>query len=451
MAMRTHPIPLRLQLHFDPLIQLARDHFEGLDDLRRCPSISLPDALMAGFAMFSLKDPSLLAFQRRTLDHNLQTVFGLQSIPSDTQLRTILDAVDPADVRPVFKGIFNQLEERKVLDDYRILGGHYLVALDGVEYFSSKSVHCDNCQTRNHANGTRTYCHQMLGAVLVHPDHSEVIPLAPEPIQRQDGAGKNDCERNAARRWLQRFREDHPDLKVIVTEDGLSSNAPHIRDLEAAKVSYILGVKPGDHKYLFERLSERLEVGDVVQVEDRDAKTGVVRSYIIATDMGINEANQDVLVTVVHFVETDAKGKTKQWTWVTDLDVTADNVREVARAGRARWRIENETFNTLKNQGYHYEHNYGHGENNLSVVLAMLMMLAFLVDQVQQRANSIFQEALKKKGAKCALWESMRQLFASFEVTSMEDIYRAMAFGFERPRLGALVRDPGSSDPGNSS
>ena len=145
MAMRTHPIPLRLHLHFDPLIQLARDHFECLDDPRRCPSISLPDALMAGFAMFSLKDPSLLAFQRRTLDHNLKTVFGLQSIPSDTQFRPILDAVDPADVRPVVEQIFTRREERKVLDDYRILGGHYSIALDGVEYFSSKSIHCDNC------------------------------------------------------------------------------------------------------------------------------------------------------------------------------------------------------------------------------------------------------------------------------------------------------------------
>ena len=293
--------------------------------------------------------------------------------------------------------------------------------------------------TRRHGNGEVSYCHQMLGAVIVHPDHSEVIPLAPEPIQRQDGDEKNDCERNAARRWLGRFRRDHPVLEVIVTEDGLSSNAPHIRDLMAADVRFLLGVKPGDHRHLFDRLGERLEAGDVTTVEDVDARTGVIRSYVIAKDMSLNEANPDVRVTVVHYLETDAEGQGRQWTWVTDLEVTAENVREVVRAGRARWRIENETFNTLKNQGYHFEHNYGHGEEHLSVVLAMLMMLAFLIDQVQQRCDPLFERARKKKGPKCALWEAMRQLFATFEVSSMREVYEAIAYGYVRPKLSALV------------
>jgi hypothetical protein len=451
MAKRTQALPLRLHLHFDPLIQLARDRFEKVPDARRCPTIPLADALMSGIAMFSLKDPSLLAFQQRTLDHNLKSVFGLQVIPSDTQMRTILDEVDPEQLRPTFKDVFTQLEGGNLLNDYRILDGHYLVALDGVEYFNSKKIHCPCCQTRNHSNGTTSYCHQMLGAVLIHPDQAEVIPLAPEPIQRVDGQEKNDCERNATRRWLQRFREDHPNLKIIITEDGLSSNAPHIRDLKDANVHFILGVKPGDHKHLFQQLGERLEADTVEQVEEVDAKTGVIRSYIIAKEVRLNEANQDVLVTVVHYVETNAKGASSQWTWVTDLEVTKQNVREVVRAGRARWKIENETFNTLKNQGYHFEHNYGHGEKQLSVVLATLMMLAFLIDQVQQKCNSVFQDAMKKKGTKRALWEAMRQLFASFEVSSMEEIYQAMAFGFSRPKLSTLVQSPGSDEVGDTS
>ena len=438
-------------LHFDALARLARDRFEEIPDSRRCPAIPLPDALMAGFAVFALKDPSLLAFQRRALDHNLQSVFGLQVIPSDTQLRTILDPVDPDGIRPLFGAIFHELECGKVLEDFRLLDGHYLIALDGVEYFRSKKVRCPCCMTRQHANGEISYCHQMLGAVLVHPDHSVVIPLAPEPIQRQDGEKKNDCERNAARRWLVRFREDHPDLKVIVTEDGLSSNAPHIRDLMSADVRFILGVKPGDHKYLFERLGERLEAGDVTTLEDIDAKTGVIRSYVIAKDMSLNEANPDVRVTVVHYLETNAKGQSKQWTWVTDLEVTTKNVREVVRAGRARWRIENETFNTLKNQGYHFEHNYGHGEEHLSVVLAMLMMLAFLIDQVQQKCDPLFEAAREKKGPKCALWEAVRHLFASFEVGSMREIYEAIVYGYARPKLSDLVVNLGQFEVSNTS
>jgi hypothetical protein len=153
----------------------------------------------------------------------------------------------------------------------------------------------------------------------------------------------------------------------------------------------------------------------------------------------------------VHYLETDAKGQAKQWTWVTDLEVTAGNVREAVRAGRARWRIENETFNTLKNQGYHFEHNDGHGEENLSVVLAMLMMLAFLIDQVQQRCDPLFEAARKKKGPRCALWEAIRHLFASFEVGSMREIYEAIAYGYARPKLSNLVANQRRGETCNTS
>ena len=221
----------RRHLHFDALVQLVRQRFARLPEQRRCPDFSLTDTLTAGLALFSLKDPSLLAFCRRARDHNLRSVFGLEAIPSDTQMRTILDEVDSERLRPAFKDVFRQLQRGKILEEYVFLGGCYLVALDGVEYFRSSKVHCEHCLSCQHGNGEVSYYHQLLGAVIVHPDFPEVIPLAPEPIQRQDGQTKNDCERNAARRWLRQFRKDHPHLPVIVTEDALSANAPHIRDL----------------------------------------------------------------------------------------------------------------------------------------------------------------------------------------------------------------------------
>ena len=429
----------RRHLHFDALVQLVRRRFEQFPEPRRCPDFSLADTLMAGLALFSLKDPSLLAFCSRAVDHNLRKVFGLSAVPSDTQMRAILDDVDPLLLRPLFKDVFRQLQRGKVLEDYAFLEGCYLVALDGVEYFCSQKVHCDHCLTRQHKNGTASYYHQMLGAVIVHPDFPEVIPLAPEPIQRHDGQQKNDCERNAARRWLARFRKDHPHLPVIVIEDALSSNAPHIRDLQAARCHFILGVKPGDHQHLFERFVERAEAGQVGTLDVVDPATGTQHSYLFAHGLSLNEANQQVQVNVLQYVQTDADGTSHEWTWVTDLGLSVANVGQVARAGRTRWRIENETFNTLKNQGYHFEHNYGHGQKNLCTVFALLMMLAFLIDQVQQRCNPLFRAAWEKKERKCALWEAMRHLFASFAVSSMREIYEAIAYGYERPPLRPLV------------
>src|SRR6266567_1635246 len=190
MSQATSKGRLRRHLPFDALVALARRRFQKLPEQRRCPAFALADALLAGLALFSVKDPSLLAFQRRALDHNLRSVFGREAIPSDTQMRTILDEVTPDQLRPVFKDLFRPLQRGKVLEEFVFLEGCYLIALDGVEYVSSQKVHCDPCLTRQHQNGTITYYHQLLGAALVHPDCAAVIALAPEPIQRQDGQHK---------------------------------------------------------------------------------------------------------------------------------------------------------------------------------------------------------------------------------------------------------------------
>ena len=143
------------------------------------------------------------------------------------------------------------------------LDGYYLLALDGTGYFSSTTIHCASCLHRVHRNGTITYTHQMLGAAIIHPDVRAVIPLMPEPIGTHDGTDKNDCERNAAKRFVVKLRQDHPHLKFIVTEDSLSSNAPHIETLQHHDLHYILGVKEGDHAYLFLQVQAAEHAGRV--------------------------------------------------------------------------------------------------------------------------------------------------------------------------------------------
>ena len=124
------------------------------------------------------------------------------------------------------------------------------MALDGTGYFSSKTLHCASCLHKGHRHGSRTSYHQMLGAAILQPDVREVIPLMPAPIVQQDGTAKNDCERNAAKRFLVKLRQDHPPLTCIITEDSLRANAPHLESLRAYDLHYILGVKAGAHAYL---------------------------------------------------------------------------------------------------------------------------------------------------------------------------------------------------------
>jgi hypothetical protein len=417
----------RKGLSADSLCHLVRDAFGKLPD-HRDPKATIPlaDALSSAFAMFSLKDASLLAFDQRRNDQNMKTLFGIGRIPSDTQMREILDPLEPDLLRPVFNDVFRQLQRGKALEPLVFHNGCYLLALDGTGYFSSNKIRCDCClEKKNKQTGEVTYQHQMLGAAIVHPDYKEVVPLAPEPIQKQDGSSKNDCERNAARRLLRKIRQEHPRLNLLVVEDGLASNAPHIRDLVELRMHFLLGVKPGDHGFLFERVAEAFQQD---RVTTKSWKEGKVTCEIAFTHkLPLNESNQDLLVNFLHYAEYDEDGhRRKYFTWITDQRITRGTARHLVRGGRARWKIENETFNTLKNQGYHFEHNFGHGTQNLSVVFAMLMMLAFLVDQVQQLCCPLFRAVWKKLKTKRALWDNLRSHFRHFTFTSMQHLYEVI-------------------------
>ena len=272
------------------------------------------------------------------------------------------------------------------------------------------------------------YQQQMYAAAFVHPDSKVVIPVFPEMITRNDGTGKGDCERKASKRFFREFRREHPHLKVIVVEDALSSNAPHIQELKELNLRFLLGAKPGDHQALFASLQQAAEEGRASELEyldPSDQTTGHFFRYL--NQVPLSKSHPDHLVNVLEYHQIDKNEKITKFSWVTDIEITKENVYTLMRGGRARWKIENETFNTLKNQGYNLGHNYGLGKKNLSGVFTILMMLAFLIDQAQQLGCWLFQEALEKRGSKRSLWERIRSIFDLFGVDSMETILRAIA------------------------
>jgi len=421
------------------LLKRVRSGFDKIVDHRAGnASIRLSDALMSGFGMFSLKDSSLLEFdERRTKDQNLKQVYGLKAVPSDTQMRAILDPVSPEGIKPIFKEVYQVVKQNGVLEQMKFMG-HYLVSLDGSGYFSSKKVHCTNClERKNSKTGEITYHHQMLAGAIVHPDKETVIPLAPEPIIKQDGERKNDCERNAAKRFMAQLRADHPAEAFIITEDALSANAPHIRELQKYNLRFILGVKAGDHAFLFEQVAQAHQAGQTTEYDV--SHKGVTHRFCFINQVALNASNQDIRVNFIEYWEIKGD-KVQHFCWITDLPVTKLNIFDLMRGGRARWKIENETFNTLKNQGYNFDHNYGHGQQNLSVNFALLMMLAFLVDQVQQLAFPLFQAVLKKEGSRKRLWQHLRALFYTLEFASLEDIFRALLYGYKVKEV--VILDP---------
>lgn len=435
---------VRKHLNADNLLTLIRKDFQKVPDRRaKNAKISMDDALMSALAMFLLKDSSLLAFDTRRLEEpdNLHTIFGITHIPCDSQMRTMLDPLELSSLRSPFLTVFRHLQRGKDFAKLAFYEGHYLLSADGTGYYSSEKVTSPYCMGTKKKNGSTLYQQQMYAAAFVHPDAKVVIPVYPEMIHKQDGIAKNDCERNAAKRFFSDYRREHPHLKTIVVEDALASNGPHIRHLQQLNLRFILGAKPGDHAALFRRLHQAVDEGTAKKVrhlDDNDKKKAHFFTFV--NGVPLNDTNPDLLVNVLEYTQIDKDEKMTTFSWVTDLPITEGNVIELMRAGRARWKIENETFNTLKNQGYNLGHNYGLGKKNLSAIFTLLMMLAFMVDQAQQLGCWLFQAALEKKRAKKYLWEDIRGFFHHYEVDSMENILRAIAFGYERNKLLDVIK-----------
>ena len=244
---------------------------------------------------------------------------------------------------------------------------------------------------------------------MIHPDVRAVIPWMPEPIVQQDGTSNNDGERHAAKRCVATLRHAYPHLQFIVTEDSLRANAPHMETLQDHHLHSILGVKEGDHALLFRQVQAADQAGRVTHDVRHDRATGCVHRFRLVNQVPLHASHAEVRGNFIAYWERH--GETVQHCrWVTDLRVSTRNVLHLMRGGRARWKIDNETFNTLKNQGDHVEHTDGHGEQHLSVVFAIGMMLAFLVDQTQQRCCALLQAVWAKLGSKRLRWERLRAL-----------------------------------------
>ena len=366
----------RKDLSMPGMLAEARRCFERVEDRVPGRGLNLADCLMSGLAVFSLKHPSLLRFEQDarglgdgsdgTRRENLRTLFGIERAPSDVRLRERLDELDPAELRRPFKRLFGLAQRGGVPKDFEWLGGRHLLSVDGTGHFSSPTVHCANCCVKERADGGREYYHQSLcgAGASEAPGGSAGGSAGADP--EQDGATKNDCERNAAKRLPTDLRREHPHLPLLVVEDGLASNGPHVRLLKGLGMRFVLGAKRGDHAALFEWVDELESAPPAPGVERWETVDGdgVEHRFRWSNGAPLNGANADLEVNFLEYRERRPNGKERRFSWVTDLRVGRWNAMDPMCAGRARWRIENETFNTLKNQGCEFEHNFGHGRKH---------------------------------------------------------------------------------------
>jgi hypothetical protein len=285
----------------------------------------------------------------------------------------------------------------------------YYFPIDGSEFFSSKEIHCSQCLTKEYKEGEKTHSHSVLQGGIMHPDCSEIIPFMPEQIVNADGASKQDCELNAAKRFVTKLREDFPQLGLMIGGDALFSRQPLITDVLKSNMHYLFAAKPTDHKYMMKWLDDH---GQLSGVNFTDEK-GREHQYEWMNEVPLHGGKESI---EVNYLRCTISGKNKKGveeilyknSWVTGISISSETINTLVKAGRCRWKNENECFNVMKNYGYCMAHNYGHGEKNLAFNFYLLTLLAFTMHQIFELSDRLYQACRKKLGSKKHLWETIR-------------------------------------------
>jgi len=381
--------------------------FEALPDPRSGANkrYSIKDAAASAFSMFFTQSLSFLS-HRRLIEKgkgrkNLKRVFNIKRIPTDAQIRNLLDEQDAQSLYGMFQEGIEILEEKGVLKNWKGYGGQILISMDGTRTVSSKKIHCEQCSQQKLKDGETLYYHQAVFPVLVKAGEDRVIVLDPEYITPQDGEEKQDCERQAAKRWVKRYEG----AGFTVLGDDLYANQPLCRLLIEKGYGFIFVCKESSQVTIYEQVKFLEKVGDLGEHTVRvwNGKHGEEHHYRWANRVPMTRDEDALLVdwceiTITH----EDTGETLYHNaLITHHHVTAQNVSLIVRDGRARWKSEDETNNVLKTKGYNLEHNFGHGHHDLANVLTTLNLLAFqfhtLLDLVDEQYQALRQHLVVRQ------------------------------------------------------
>lgn len=406
-------------LEIAELMQFLRSSLHDLPDERKPGNntkYQVEDAVMAAFSVFFTQSPSFLDHQRLMKSNkgkdNAESLFSIETIPSDNQIRNLLDPVPASTLFMTFQKVYQWLEKKGVLKKFLYLDGEILVALDGTEYFSSKKINCPHCNCRNHRNGTTTYFHGCVTPVIVSPNQKQVINLEPEFIKKQDGHQKQDCENAAIKRWLNKNLRNKYGYPITLLGDDLYSHQPVCELALKPGYNFIFVCLETSHKTLYEWLEFLERSGEIATVEKKqwDGRKNLIYRYASKLPLRDGDSSLEVNWCEVTVINEKTQKTIYQNNWITSHKITENNVEELVKAGRSRWKIENEGNNVLKNHGYNLEHNFGHGQNHLCEFLLSLNLLAFLFHTVLDLVNSTYQKVRELLATRTSFFNDIRTL-----------------------------------------
>ena len=399
----------------------------------------LADAGMGAFSIFFTQCPSFLARQQELKllkgRSNAEKLFELSEIPSDNQIRNLLDPVVPTHLGEMYRHIFEVLERVGILRSFRSYLNQLLITLDGTEYFSSKKIHCENCNHRILQDGKANYFHSVLTPVIVQPGNAHVISLEPEFIVPQDGHEKQDCEIQAGKRWLEKQGDYYAKRGSTILGDDLYSRQPFCQAVKDKHLHFILVCKPDSHPHLYETVDFLAAQGVLASkvVRKWNGRYAEIHTYRYANQLSLRGDQAAMEINWCELITTreDTGEQLYKNAFITDFEVTDTTVAAIALDGRTRWKVENENNNVLKTKGYHIEHNFGHGQQYLASLLLSLNLLAFLLHTVLDLVNDQYRAIRQALGRRRTFFQDLEALLRYFFFDTWDDVFLFMFQGLE--------------------
>jgi len=428
----------------DQIIKLTREEFKKLPDKRgkKHQTYSIEDIVMSAFSVFYFQSGSWLNFQRNMCNQsgrsNAKSLFGIENIPTDNHIRDILDGIDTQKLQVIFNEIYRLLLKKKTLDKYQVFDKTIPVLLDGTYYHHSKKIHCTHCQTRNKKDAKNKeyteYYHSAITPTIAHPNSNQVLPLLPEIISNKDGEEKQDCEINASKRWLEKTNILSEHYKLLILGDDLYCKTSLIKDIRAKDYNYIFVCKDSSHKKMYETINYIRNLGELdskVVTKINKRRKEEKYSYQYLNDVNLTGDKDSISVNWCSVKITDENDKViYNGAFATDYRIDTINIEKIVEIGRARWKIENENNNTLKNGGYNLEHNFGHGKEGLSEFLFTLNILSFLTHTICLKYDDGYRELYELINNRKTFFNHVTTFTTFFYIENFNTLWNTMIKGF---------------------
>jgi len=361
----------------------------SVPDPRATSVYSMVEIIMAGVAMFLFKEGSRNAMNQSREEgyfkNNYRALFNCELPHLDT-VDEVLRVLDETALKKLSKTLIKSLLTNKVLHKFRVFKKYFIVAIDATGVHSFDHQHCQQCLTRTSKNGKITYFHHVLEAKLIaHNGFS--LSLGTEWIENTEtGYDKQDCELKAFKRLAEQLKKDYPRLPICITADGLYPNTTFFKVCENNSWLFISAFKDGNLPSVQEKITQLISLNK--NNHDQESVTTVnyqlTKEYDWLTDIEYGKHSLNWAACIETKTKEGEEPEVTRFVYVTNINISEKNIKEIIHTGRLRQKIENEGFNTQKNLGYKLEHKYSRTSFRATKNYYQCLQIAHIINQLME-------------------------------------------------------------------